>query len=222
LTAIHNVSLALFKLDRHEECLPFLEQVVYRPTELQGDAQERLNSTCMLAKTLSALDRDEESLPLCEVVVERYTIVKGESHEYTLVVMDDLAWKQFYLGHIDEAQRTASRGLLLARNAGNDKRAAGFDGILSTIREHFEDEQKRVREKMSIRKQETAGKVTAMAEAARVEIPEPPMSDADINKLMEEFDAMDGGGKKKASSNEGGGGGGGSKKKKGKGKKGGK
>jgi tetratricopeptide (TPR) repeat protein len=229
LHSMHELAITLSYLNRDEEARQLYAVVVEKRSSVLGESHPHtLASMHGLAMTLSYLKLREESRQMYEVVVERRTSVLGESHPDTLWSVSGLAWLQYNLRRNDEAQRTATRGLLLARQVGNAERVAAFDRLLSKLRDYEQsidptatDEQKRLREKVRVRKQEANEKGMAMAEAARVATtPEPPMSDADINALMLEFDKMDGGGKKKASSNEGGGGGGGvgggSKKKKGK------
>jgi tetratricopeptide (TPR) repeat protein len=190
-----------------EKALWLLKNVLEKRLLIQGeDNFDTLTSMQNVGLALLMLKRYEESLPIFEQVVEKRSIILGEFHEAILRSMHSLAVVQINLGRLDQAQRTASRGLLLAQQVGNEELADSFDETLSNIGEveqdvdpNATDEQKTLREKIRVRKEEAVGHKMAMAEAASVATPGPPMSDADINALMLEFDNIDGGGKKKSS-----------------------
>jgi hypothetical protein len=151
----------------------------------------------------------------------------GDSNALTSLYI--MAVLQLTLGREDDGYRNASRGLLLARSVGNEERIAGFDKLLPRFEEAEEladptatAEEKRLREKIRVEKEEA--KERAVAEAARAAAPQPSSTttEDDLDKLMKEFGLEDEANAKKKKSRGGGnasaaaGGGGGSKKKKGK------
>ena len=172
---------------------------------------------------MDKLERYDESLVLHNKVLDLQLRVLGDQHPDTVFSIFNVATTQYYFRRYDDAHRNASRGLLLARKIGHEEHHANFVKLLSDFEEDEDPttsvEQKRLRAKIRVRKQQTDDK--AVAEAARLATPQPPTTEAALDLLMAEFGLEEEVGKKKSGGGGGnaGGGGGGSKKKKGKGKK---
>jgi hypothetical protein len=175
-----------------------------------------------IAFVLSKLERYDESLKIYEMVYEEESRVFGCGHTRTLETLYNIANKQYIVGRHDEAHFTASRCLELARKNGFEGVAARCVEIISLIDEARDDadptltdEQKRIRGRIRLKKQQDREKVEAVAEAAPAAKSKLPVKEVSVDDLMLQFGLEDDDGGGKASSN-----GGGSKQKKKKGGKG--
>jgi hypothetical protein len=86
-----------------------------------------------MARTLSQLERDNEALAMLETLLPRRVRIIGEDHDNTLTTMRNMALVLLQLGRFEDAHRTASRGLLLARKVGHEEATAAFVDILSQV-----------------------------------------------------------------------------------------
>jgi len=151
-----------------------------------SDTIATMNNMCCV---LTKLGRKDESLELQERVLEIQSKIYGEQHPNTVLTIFNVAMAQCNVRRFDDAHRNASRGLLLARKIDHEEYIAHFVEFLSRLAEIKEDadptasvEQKRLREKIRLRKQQTDKK--AVAEAARLANPQPPTTEAALDLLM--------------------------------------
>jgi predicted negative regulator of RcsB-dependent stress response len=79
-----------------------------------------LSHYCIVANALYGLNRYDEALKIYEDVVPKISFVMSEDHNFTSIAMVGLARTQFDLNRVDDANQTATRGLLLARRVGNE------------------------------------------------------------------------------------------------------
>jgi hypothetical protein len=224
INTMHNIAHCLSRLGRDKESVVMMEAALEKQSRvLKGgkDHPDALVTMTQLAFSLNKLKRREESLVVNKDCLERQERVLGESHSDTLGIMYAVAVQQVITHREDEAYRTASRGLLLARKNGFEQLAAQFVEILSRIDVHeqskaaatgsSEQDKDKVMEKIRFKKE---AKEKAAAEAARLATLatlQEPMTDTDLDVLMAEFGFDEEEGKKKSA-------GGGKKKGKGKGK----
>jgi hypothetical protein len=158
------------------------------------DHPQTLSVMVGVADTLAHLNRNVEALKMYEDVVPRLERVAGEDHNEMLAAMSSMAFVQLDLHRFDVAKQTATRGLLLARRVGNDKRAANFFELLSELEKREEnlvfaatasDEQWELRKKIELRRQakEKAAEDEAALQATRAKA----TTEDDLDALMAEF-----------------------------------
>jgi tetratricopeptide (TPR) repeat protein len=223
----YNMAISLQSQQRYTDALSMFEPLLKQMSRvLPLDDPQTLTTMSMMAGTLCRLKRHDEGLKMYEDVVRKLISGRGEDHDDTLQAMFGMANTQFTLERYDDANRTATRGLLLARRVGNDEAVADFVKALSKLGEIEEaksfvatasDEQVRLKIKINLRKQ--AKEKAAEDEAALLATRAKATTEDDLDALMAEFgfeegdDCSCGKGEKKQS-------GGGSKKKNKKKKKG--
>jgi hypothetical protein len=234
LVTVSNMARALNELETCVEALVIYEKIVPKLRRVLGEGHtQTFNAMVGMADTLSNLKRRGEALKIFEEVSEKQSKLLGEEHLDTLESINSVSGQQYYLRRYEDAHRTASRGLLLARKIGNTELTDKFVHILSCVEASIDGgkdhsaltvEQQRVREKIRIRKRQDIDKRESELDAAQLLKSQPPKKEESIDDLMAKFgfdDEEDGDTKKKAGGGNAGQGGGGSKKKakKGKGKK---
>jgi tetratricopeptide (TPR) repeat protein len=134
LKIMFNMGFSLLSQDRVVEAHSMLEKVLPKLVSVTGDEHpDTLMSMSGLAGTLYRLDRYDEALAMYETLLSRQVRILGEDDDFTLDTMTNMAWVLFYLNCVDDAHRTASRGLIIARKVGNEKATADFVELLSDL-----------------------------------------------------------------------------------------
>jgi hypothetical protein len=129
-----------------------------------------------------------------EDVVPKLIRGRGQDDDCTLMAISDMATTQYNLRRDDDAKQTATRGLLIARRAGNEGAAAQFVDTLSKLEEAEEytlfaatasDEQKKLHNKIIDRKQ--AKEKAAADEAALLATRAEATTEDDLDALVAQF-----------------------------------
>jgi tetratricopeptide (TPR) repeat protein len=133
-----SMGLSLFQQNRHVEAHIELTLLLPKLSSVFGDEHPlTLRSIVCLAETLYTLERHAEALAMLEMLLPRQVRIQGEDHDSTIATMNCMAWALFQIARVDNAHRTASRGLLLARKVGNDLRVAQFVKLLSRLEQQI-------------------------------------------------------------------------------------
>jgi tetratricopeptide (TPR) repeat protein len=134
LLIMFNMGLSLMNQQRYVEAHCMLKKVLPKFSSAFGcEDPLTLLTMCCLAEALYRLERYDESLGLLEIVLPKQEQIRGED-ENAIATMRFMAYAQFELGRFDDAHRTASRGLLLARKVGdNDEVATHLVNLLSDL-----------------------------------------------------------------------------------------
>jgi tetratricopeptide (TPR) repeat protein len=134
LNTMFNMGVSLLHLDRVVEAHSMFEKVLPKFSSAIGDEHPfTLSSTSCLAETFFRLRRYDEALAMLETLLPRQVRIQGEGHDDTIATMRRLALVQLEHGRFDDARSTASRGLIIARKAGDKDATAVFVDILSQI-----------------------------------------------------------------------------------------
>jgi tetratricopeptide (TPR) repeat protein len=134
LMIMYNVGMSLSKQDRGVEAHATFEKVLERQLRVLGcEHPFTLMTMSRLGCVLLGLHRFDEALVVYEALLPRQVRIHGEDHDDTLDTMNCMACVLSTFGRFDEAHRIASRGLLLARNVGNEEAAAGLVDTLSGL-----------------------------------------------------------------------------------------
>jgi tetratricopeptide (TPR) repeat protein len=136
----YNMACSLHSQERHADALRVFEQLLEKVSRvLPLDHPLTLKTMNFVASTLACLKRHVESLKLYEDVVPRLIHVCGEDEGETLSAMVGMSTAQFQVRRFDDAKQTATRGLLIARRVGNEKKTAQFVVVLSALEKREEN-----------------------------------------------------------------------------------
>jgi tetratricopeptide (TPR) repeat protein len=137
LNVMYAMGMSLTNQNRVVEAHSTFEKVLERRSRVLGDEHPHtLMSMRYLAETLYRLKRYDESLAMFEIVLPKQEQFHGEDHFQTLDTRIGMVLVLKDLDRFEDAHRTATRGLIVAREGGNEKAAAKLVDILSYLEQH--------------------------------------------------------------------------------------
>ncbi|KUM72274.1 FxSxx-COOH system tetratricopeptide repeat protein [Streptomyces curacoi] len=145
LSAAHLVALALHDMERYEEFLPLVEDLLERRRRVLGEHHpDTLSATHDLGIALSALDRQAEAYTILQEVSARRQSTLGEDHVDALFSVASTGASLMELGRLDEAHHVLTDALAGYRRALNENHPAALDAttylglVLSRLGRHVE------------------------------------------------------------------------------------
>jgi len=148
---------------------------------------------------LSALNRQDEAFELGQQVFETRKTVLGETHPDTLISMGNVGMLHKKLGNLSEAHNFLSKAIELATANDHPQLVAMWSKSLSDLEEKMaaskpakpKDTKSRLLDKLEKNKEARAKKAAEEEKRKKEAAAQPPPTDADLDALMAEFDAID-------------------------------